>query len=471
MWELIYIQGAKVGHAWNKVSRAERDGRPVVRIEWRSRLVVQRFGERTNLETWLLSDETLDGRLIDFDSYVTMGPTPMQVRGRVDGDRLVLKTVSAEGEPRTTSIPWSDDDGGFYAVEASLLSDPIKPGQRRTLRALVPNFNQVATVDLVARSMETVDVPGGRRELLRVDNTMRLPGAPPIDGTMWLDADGEILKTRTTAIAQETYRASRAEALDETTLGQFDLGMESVVRLDRPLNHPHATRRARYRVRLAGGDPAGALVATASQQVTSIGPDTAEVTVYALRPGRRDDEPVVSDSPTPDDLAANSIIQSDDPTITAMAREMVGSEEDPWAKAVALERGVHQLVRKKNFSQALATASEVARSREGDCTEHAVLLAALARAVGLPARVAVGLVYTDKPPGFAFHMWTQVYLDERWIPLDATLGAGGIGAAHLELAHTNLTDAAGLSCFLPVVHVLGRLQIEVLETTPMSTDE
>ena len=107
--------------------------------------------------------------------------------------------------------------------------------------------------------------------------------------------------------------------------------------------------------------------------------------------------------------------------------------------AVALEGWVHESIRNKNFTQALATAADVAQSLEGDCTEHAVLLAALCRARKLPARVAVGLVYSPADQGFAFHMWNQVWIKDRWIPLDATLGLGGIGAAHLTLAVSDLT--------------------------------
>jgi transglutaminase-like putative cysteine protease len=157
------------------------------------------------------------------------------------------------------------------------------------------------------------------------------------------------------------------------------------------------------------------------------------------------------------------MIQSDDPAIVAMSKRMIGEAKDAWSKAVALERGVHEFVDEKNFSQAFATAAEVAQTHEGDCTEHAVLLAALARAAGLPARAAIGLVYTKSTQSFGYHMWTEVHVGDRWIPLDATLGRGGIGAAHLKLTHTNFKDAGGLSPFLPVAQVMGRMKIEVLE--------
>jgi len=107
-------------------------------------------------------------------------------------------------------------------------------------------------------------------------------------------------------------------------------------------------------------------------------------------------------------------------------------------------------------------ASEVARSREGDCTEHAVLLAALCRARGIPARVAMGLVHSEAAGGFAYHMWTECWLGGRWMPLDATLGQGGIGAAHLKLGHSSLDGAAAIGSLLPSLRVVGGLSIRVL---------
>ena len=92
-----------------------------------------------------------------------------------------------------------------------------------------------------------------------------------------------------------------------------------------------------------------------------------------------------------------------------------------------------------------------------------MLLAALARACQMPARVVVGMVYVPSKGGFVYHMWTEAFDGKRWLPLDATLGQGGIGASHLELGNSNLKDATGLTSLLSVVQVLGKLKIEVLE--------
>jgi transglutaminase-like putative cysteine protease len=180
-----------------------------------------------------------------------------------------------------------------------------------------------------------------------------------------------------------------------------------------------------------------------------------------VRPREPEAIDVQPSRPDDGDLAANNLVQSDDSRIVEMA-EKAAPADDAWMTAVALEKHVSQSIQKKNFSQAFATAGEVARSLEGDCTEHAVLLAALCRARKIPARVAFGLVYYPPERGFAYHMWNEVWIKERWIPLDGTLGLGGVGADHIKLGDSNLSGGSGLAAMLPVMQVFGRLELEVV---------
>ena len=107
-------------------------------------------------------------------------------------------------------------------------------------------------------------------------------------------------------------------------------------------------------------------------------------------------------------------------------------------------------------------AAEVARQLEGDCTEHAVLLAACLKARNIPARVAFGLVYVPSLKGFAYHMWTEACVADRWLPLDATQGRGGIGCDHLKLGDSNLAGADTYSDVLKVVTVFRQLELSVV---------
>jgi len=134
--------------------------------------------------------------------------------------------------------------------------------------------------------------------------------------------------------------------------------------------------------------------------------------------------------------------------------------------AVRMEQYVYEELKKKNFSTALASAAEVARSLEGDCTEHACLLAAMLRAKKIPSRVAVGLVYSEQLAAFGGHMWTEAWLDGQWIPLDATRGQGGIGAGHIKLTDSSLADEgpAPVTSFLPLINVLSNVTLDVVSS-------
>ena len=66
--------------------------------------------------------------------------------------------------------------------------------------------------------------------------------------------------------------------------------------------------------------------------------------------------------------------------------------------------------------EALAPADHVARTLRGDCTEFAMLGAAMCRAAGVPSRTAIGLVYhTDRlgTPKLSYHMWMEVKAEKR----------------------------------------------------------
>ncbi len=462
-WQILMLGGSRVGYASIAHRNIEDKGRKLVRIDGETVLRVQRFSQTTEQRMRFTDVQTPEGALVRLIASVEQGREPVTTVGVVRDGRLELE-IGTLGKTTQRSIPWSDEYGGFHAVEESLVRNPMQPGEQRRLKALVAGLTDLADVELKAVEHEPVALPGGEFKLLRIENTTHLSDGEQMRSVMWTDPDGEVLKTQTETLNLETYRVPKDVALADIEPGALDLGLDPSVKVKRSIANPHSTKRLRYRVELEDGDPAEMFPQGLSQRVVSVGPHAAEITVYAIRPGVEGNPDAPREIPAEADQRPSNMIQSDDPTVVRLAREAVGDETDPWRKAVALEQFVHDYVTEKDYSQAFATAAEVAREREGDCTEHAVLLAALCRASGIPARVAAGLVYLPPRRAFFFHMWTEAYLDGRFIPLDATIARGGIGAAHLKLTHTSLEGSTAFTAFLPIVRVIGRLRIDVLET-------
>jgi transglutaminase-like putative cysteine protease len=89
----------------------------------------------------------------------------------------------------------------------------------------------------------------------------------------------------------------------------------------------------------------------------------------------------------------------------------------------------------------------------------------MCRAVGIPSRAAVGLIYVDdrrRGPVMGFHMWAEAWVDGRWYPIDATLGLGHVGATHLKIADHSWHDMQSLTPLLPALRVLGKVSIKVV---------
>lgn len=129
-----------------------------------------------------------------------------------------------------------------------------------------------------------------------------------------------------------------------------------------------------------------------------------------------------------------------DSNVQRMSREAVGDETDALAAARKIETYVADRIADKGLGTGFATAAETARQLAGDCTEHAVLAAALARAAGLPSRVVCGLAYGGPMAGdtrarFYFHMWAEVYVGQ-WLPIDPALGS--FDATHITFVDSDL---------------------------------
>lgn len=461
-WDILFMQGSRVGYTHTIERRIERDGKPLLEIESETQITAKRFGEKLEQTMQFNSLETPQGQLKEFRSTLQMGPSPVVTTGRVEGDKLRIETVAGE-KREVAELPWKDSIMSFNAIDQSLRRDPLEPGERREFESLMPVFNTVAKVTVEADKLEDVKLLDETRKLLRVESKTSVGGLN-IDTTFWVDEHGEAWKSESPLMGQVTYRSTREEALKPSDEPAGDLALTTLVHVKDMPKNLRGAERVEYRVKLKSGKPADTFAQLGWQQVQPLEEHEARIAVEKCGPERLPSQPAPADQqPTAEDREPNSLIQSDDPLVKSLAAEGVGSAETPAEKALALEKFVHEKIAKKDFSTVFASAAEVAKSCEGDCTEHGVLLAALLRANDIPSRTVVGLVYVRGLKAFGYHMWTEAWLGDRWVPLDATLGHGGTGIGHLAITTSNLAGASPYAVFLPVAQVLGQLDVEVVK--------
>jgi transglutaminase-like putative cysteine protease len=199
---------------------------------------------------------------------------------------------------------------------------------------------------------------------------------------------------------------------------------------------------------------------------------------------------VIDDTPNDANLESSSMIDHQ----SAAVRELLDRalpdsdvEMTDVQQATHLRAFVYDYIDEKDLSVGLASAGEVAQTAQGDCTEHAVLLAALLRAQGIPSRTVSGLLYVDQflgqPGVFGYHMWTQAWLTEgaggetgeksgrgrktggggRWVDLDAVLDGVDFDASHILLSVSSMRDGQMVNDMIEMLPMFGRLEVKVIE--------
>jgi transglutaminase-like putative cysteine protease len=122
--------------------------------------------------------------------------------------------------------------------------------------------------------------------------------------------------------------------------------------------------------------------------------------------------------------------------------------------AQRINQWVHDSVRKE-VTTGIPSALHVLHTRKGDANEHAQLYVAIARAAGLPARVATGFVRHEGR--FYYHAWAEVLL-RGWVAVDPTLGQFPADADHVRFMHGAVSQQAHL------LRRVGHLRIDVINS-------
>lgn len=469
-WDTAYLQGNKTGYVHTVTRETEKDGHKILHTSMELHLTVRRFAAVVDLRMLTGDDETADGKVVGVFMKQFLGKEQaLEVKGVVEGDELHV-TVEGQGKNLDKREPWNDQVIGLYRQERLFHDRKVKPGDKVEFQSFSPEATTVLRVRAEVKDYEEFTLPGKKKQrLLRVEEVpdkiqqVQLPGL-----TLWLNDNlmpvrsqvdmpglGDLVLVRT------TREVAHAPANIAT---MTDIGIGQLIPIHRLISDPYQTREAVYRITVKKDkDPATTFARDGRQSVHNVDGNSFDLYVKTKR---RPDQVANAAAVGSEYLKSCYFVKCDDPLIQKHARAAVGDEEDPWRQALRIERWVHKNMQKQDYTEAFATADHVAKTLEGDCTEYAVLTAAMCRAVGVPSRTAVGLLYIVDPKGqpvMGFHMWTEVHVHGQWMSIDATLGQGFVDATHLKIADQSWYNVQSLTPLLPLLRVLGKVTIEVLE--------
>lgn len=469
-WDVFYMGQAKIGWAHTFVEKVKDRGRQYLRVRIDLEQHLKRGNDVSVTKLMYGTIETPEGRVLRLDTLTSLGEgTRIQTHGDVIDGKMDL-IMEGAGQRQVLTIPWGPEVRGPYAPEQSMARKPMVEGETRSLRMFMPDLNKICDLTLKADKVRsTLLGDGSSRPLLKVDMEITVDGKrrTEFDATHWVDSQGQVLRADQDLMGGlVTFRTTKEAALSPAGPIKFDMIRQSVVKV-RDFTDPDRTRRVTYRLTLKAGDPAKVFPVDPRQSLDAaaeIKPNSAVMVVQSQGPS---DGVAGSTGVAAEYLEPNALITSDDEEIQRQARRITQGLDDPWAKIERINHWVFTKIQDKNFAVAFAPASEVVRNLSGDCTEHSVLAAAMLRAVGVPSRVVTGLVYFRdariKTKGFGFHMWDEVYVNQRWVAIDPSFDQTTVDAVHIKLSESSLKGVAPFETFVPILSVIGKLEIEPLE--------
>ncbi len=467
-WDALFIGNNKVGYIRTSVEpvKDNENNRSLVRVRVDYNLTVRRGADSVSMDVQYGTIETPDGEVLRLDTRTHASNQVIRVHGDVIDGKMTLK-IENGNQTQQEVIPWAADVKGPYGPELSFSRSPMKPGEVRKLKTFVPDLNKIVEATLAARSLEQIPLGGGAvRELLKVEQTavtLDNKPMPEMTQTFWVDAVGQVLKTFNDTYGGTTsYRTTKEAATRNVNkIDQFDLIGGLVVKAARKISNPENSRDIVYKVTMTDSDPS-AFFPVDRRQTIKAGPDPKTVTMTVKTAGP--DAGTAGPETVGDEFTrSNPLVTSADSQVIRLARKAVEGQTDPWLKAQAITKWVAANIKSKNFETSFAPADEVARTLQGDCTEHGVLTAAMCRAEGIPARVVVGLVYASHLGGFGYHMWNEVYVNRRWVAVDSAFDQNQVDAVHIKLSETSLDGVSPFETFSSVARVATKLKLEALE--------
>jgi transglutaminase-like putative cysteine protease len=443
-WRGVYYRGEKIGFSVSQVVptddgfELQEDGRLQFSLLGETNFVVLRTSAKVDAAFAIRS----------FEFSLDPGTGPLTIKGRLDGLRLSLEIQTAAGT-RTEVRQLAERPAMMLSLGRRLASEGLIAGTRKQWMIFDPATlkNSPVVVEIGAR--EVIREAGGR-PLPAFKVQMQFSG---ITTTAWVTDTGETVREES-PMGLITVRESQEEATALAVNRRMQSDMLEASAVVPVMGSRHriddARNVLRLRVRLDGADLSSPDLQGVGQSVNGSEVELVDSRTLKAAP---------ADPDLARYLAPEPFIESDAPEIRAEAERMVGSLVGPRARAERLTREVNSLLEKKP-TISLPSALEVLRTKVGDCNEHTALLVALARSIGIPARINAGLVYVHG--AFYYHAWPEVYIDEGggrglWLPVDPTLNQFPADATHLRLAR------GGLDKQVVILPLIGRLRMRVLD--------
>lgn len=436
-WLGVYLAQNKIGYSLFKFEILPNGYQFISRAKMKLKMMEQESEINSNFSCFTDTSLVMNSFDMDFLSK----QRAFSAQGKIINSKLEI-TVKSGGVTKSSLI---DAPANLYPaiiVGNVVAFHGLSEGKEYNLKVFEPTVLNIIDAHVVVEKKEKIKIKNQEYHAWKLSFTML-----GLTSTMWIDSTGETIKEESPpgiSMIKETPQEALANESGVATLdilSLFSIRVDSVI--------PHSRNVSYLKVSMKNIDTTNLILKDDLQNLVSYNPIVLEIKSQP-KPVEKVFLPIKQES---EFLKPSLCIQSDNPKLREKALAIIKGSKDGGDAVQKLVAWVYNNVTKR-ATASLPSAIDVLANLEGDCNEHAVLFAGLARAIGIPTKIAVGVVYLDK--AFYYHAWNKVYLG-KWISVDPTFGQFPADATHIKLQEGELSEQA------KVLKIVGTVKIEIME--------
>ena len=451
-WAGMYMGDKKMGYTRLTTASATYQGKPATSVESYTRVELEVLGNSVGQTIESTTYTSAAGKLLHQFFKISSGFADMVVKADYTPEKVVCSLTSDENtNTKTLKIP----------PGATIVSDSTTGGLISKLRGAGADFLYLNPLTLsleklhvAMKGKEVVTLGGKEFTALRVHST-----TPMGSFTSWETETGGLLKAEMPlgmvmvreepAIAQnlsstqpEFKVVGTATAVAATVSPTYkppsDFALATALTVEKPIENPREITALSMKV--SGISDKERAISDSRQRALAI-PEEMGAYFYSVRAEKFDAETAVSlpisDSALAPYLQSGPYLDIGDSGIKETAAKIRGEERNSYKVAQAIRKWIHDAMKPDYTIGVPRSCTDVLKRPRGVCRDYATLFAGIARAAGIPTRLAGGITYAQGK--FFYHAWVECWVG-KWVPFDATLAQDFVDATHVKFSHGDVPE-------------------------------
>ncbi len=456
-WYNLTMMGMKIGYVHQFIDKTVYQGEEMHRTKTDMVMHFKGAGKGIRVENNRI--EYSDSKFMPRHFVMTSNETgEKRVEGKIiDGIAYITTTMNGE-ETETEVVVPPNTISDAVAVDNLLTKDLLKIGEKLIYQTFNLDVQKIVNCELHVAEETELTYQSEEKQVYVLENRVDIMGGLTI--RLWVDRDGTTYKfiTEMPGLSVVATKTDSKTALGE--IEELDIVLRTRI-IPSGKKPKKGANRFTANVQYSEGHLTD-IILTNNQQTLNL--DSKMSGTLQIKMVEIDEEncpqlPIQSPE-LKEYLSSTVFVEADHPDIHAQALRILDGETNSWRAAKKLSRWVHKSIDEKGLSGGYSSSLTTLKTLSGDCTEHTVLLIALARSVGIPARICAGLVYAKD--AFYYHFWPEVYVGE-WIQMDPTFGQVIADANHILLQGGMLESGTMVEYTEGVFRTLNQLEINIVE--------